>query len=158
MRSAHRTRLRLGAQDAEDDDGTLASDLWTNICFFFLVAFAFAVQAGQGIDVAADTALARGAAADTPPVLVQVARDAAGGFALSLGGEPLPPGAGDAALAERVAALRAEDPGIAFVVSAERSIPYAGLVEVMGRLGAAGVEEIGLARPAEPETPAPASP
>ncbi|MCS6932890.1 MAG: ExbD/TolR family protein [Acetobacteraceae bacterium] len=135
----------LGGSEGEDDAAPMSEinvtpfvDVMLVLLIIFMVA---APMMTAGVPVDLPRSGAPRVATPAPPLVLTVTREGA----VFIGDERVE----EAALPERLAALKAANPDIAVHVRGDRVEPYGEVLRVMGRVATAGIQRVSLIAEAE---------
>ena len=137
----------MGGEGGEDDDAPPMSEInvtpLVDVMLVLLIIFMVAApMMTSGVPVDLPRSAAPRVSNPAPPVVLTVTREGA----IHIGEDRIE----EAALSERLAALKAANPELAVHVRGDRSVPYGEVLRIMGRVTAAGIPRVSLIAEAEP--------
>ncbi len=132
--------MSVGGSEDDDDAAPMSEinvtplvDVMLVLLIIFMVA---APMMTAGVPVELPRTAAPRATSPSPPVVLSVTREGA----IHIGEERIE----EAVLAQRLMALKAENPEIVVHVRGDRAVPYGEVLRIMGRVTAAGIPRVSL--------------
>ena len=132
--------MSFGGSDDEDDAAPMSEinvtplvDVMLVLLIIFMVA---APMMTAGVPVQLPRTAAPRVSSPSPPVVLSVTREGM----IHIGEERIE----EAALSQRLAALKAANPDIAVHVRGDRAVSYGEVLRIMGRVTAAGIPRVSL--------------
>ncbi|WP_211187158.1 ExbD/TolR family protein [Neoroseomonas marina] len=132
--------MSVGGSEDDDDAAPMSEinvtplvDVMLVLLIIFMVA---APMMTAGVPVELPRTAAPRAASPSPPVVLSVTREGA----IHIGEERIE----EAVLAQRLMALKTENPEIVVHVRGDRAVPYGEVLRIMGRVTAAGIPRVSL--------------
>ena len=132
--------MSVGGSEDDDDAAPMSEinvtplvDVMLVLLIIFMVA---APMMTAGVPVELPRTAAPRVTSPSPPVVLSVTREGA----IHIGEERIE----EAVLAQRLMALKAENPEIVVHVRGDRAVPYGEVLRIMGRVTAAGIPRVSL--------------